>query len=148
MNLRVLAATVAGGVTLFLLGWLVYGVVLESFMKEHMNQFPGLMKEPMPEMVPLVLANIVAAGLMAFVFEHWASIRTFAGGLVGGAIIMFLVALYIDLSFWAFMNLMKDFVGLVVDVIAATAIGAVTGGVVGMVLGLMQGRGSEEAPAA
>jgi hypothetical protein len=145
MNLRVLAATVAGGVTLFLLGWLVYGVLLESFMREHMNQFPGLMKEPMPEMVPLILANMVAAGLMAYVFEYWATIRTFMGGLIGGAIIMFLVVLYIDLSFWAFMNLMKDLTGLVVDVVASTVLGAITGGVVGFVLGAMHGRAGEAA---
>lgn len=147
MNLRVLAATVAGGFTLFLLGWLVYGILLESFMKAHMNQFPGLMKEPMPDMVPLILANLVGAGLMAVVFDHWASIRTFKGGLIGGAIIMFLVALYIDLSFWSFMNLMKDFSAVAVDVFAATCIGAVTGGVVGQVLGMMD-RNPENAAAA
>jgi len=137
MLLRVLAATVAGGITLFFLGWLVYGILLMDFMKDNMVNYPGLMKEPMPDMVPLVIANLVIAGLFAFVFEYWATIRTFVGGLKGGAIMMFLIALYIDLSFMSFMNIMKGMTPVIVDVIAATVIGAIAGGVIGLVLGAM-----------
>jgi hypothetical protein len=137
MNMRILVATVAGGVTLFLLGWLVYGVLLSDFMKTNMVQYPGLMKEPMPDMVPLVLANLVLAALFAFVFDYWASIRTFMSGLIGGVVLMFLISLYFDLSALSFMNLMKGITPVIVDVVAATSIGAITGGVVGLVLGLM-----------
>src|SRR3982750_3703069 len=108
MNIRVLAATIAGAVTLFLLGYLIYGVLLEPYFKSHMIQHPGLMKEPMPDMVPLVLANLVVAALFAFVFDYWATISTFVGGLIGGAVLMFLISLYVDLSYLAFMNLIKD----------------------------------------
>lgn len=137
MLLRILAATVAGGIALFFLGWLVYGILLMDFMKDNMINYPGLMKEPMPDMVPLVLANLIIAGLFAFVFEYWATIRTFVGGLKGGAIMMFLIALYIDLSFMSFMNIMKGITPVIVDVIAATVIGAIAGGVIGLVLGAM-----------
>ena len=143
MNLRVLVATVAGGATLFLLGFLVYGVLLANYMKASMVQYPGLMKEPMPDFVPLVLANLAITGLFAFVFDHWAHIRTFTSGLVGGAMMMFLIALYLDLSGLSFMNLMIGITPLIVDVIAITAIGAITGGVVGLVLGLMARKTAE-----
>ena len=41
MLLRVLAATVAGGITLFFLGWLVYGILLMDFMKDNMVNYPA-----------------------------------------------------------------------------------------------------------
>ncbi|MFN6964232.1 MAG: hypothetical protein ACK4S4_10765 [Pyrinomonadaceae bacterium] len=136
MNTRVVAATVAGGIVLFFLGWLAYGILLADFMKAHTVQYAGLNKEPMPDMVPLVLSNLAISALMAIVFDHWASIRTFKGGLIGGGLIMLLVALYVDLAFLAFMNLL-DLTVVLVDVVVATLLGAITGGVIGQVLGMM-----------
>ena len=137
MLMRVLAATVAGGITFFLLGFIIYGVLLDKYMKENMISYPGLMKEPMPDMVPLVIANLVLAGLFAFVFEYWATIRTFVGGLRGGAIMTFLLALHSDLIAVSMMNLMKGMTPIVVDIIVVTVMGALAGGVVGLVLGVM-----------
>lgn len=137
MLVRILAATVVGGIAFFFIGWLIYGVLLAQYMKDSTISYPGLMKEPMPDMVPLILANLVIAGLFAFVFEYWATIRTFVGGMKGGAIMMFLIALYIDLNYMAFMNIMKGFTPLIVDVLAATVIGAIVGGLIGLVLGKM-----------
>ena len=143
MLVRVLAATVAGGIANFALGFVIYGMLLDPYFKANMVVYQGLMKEPMPDMVPLVIANLVSAFLFAFIFDYWASIKTFVGGLKGGAIIMFLMAVIIDLQFLAFMNLWKGgFVPIVVDVIAATVMGAIVGGVIGAVLGLMNKDGA------
>jgi len=139
MNIRVIAATIAGAAVFFFLGWLVYGMLLADFMKQHMVQYAGLTKEPMPDMVPLVLSNLVIAALLAFVFDKWASIRTFKGGAIGGAVMMFFIALHVDLSFLAFMNLL-NLTMAAVDVAAAAALGAITGGVIALVLGLMSGQ--------
>jgi hypothetical protein len=145
---RVLVATIAGGVAFFALGFLIYGLLLDPYMKANMISYPGLMKEPMPDMVPLIVANLANAFLFAFIFDYWAGIRTFVGGLKGGAILMFLTAVIIDLQFLAFMNLWKGgFVPVIVDIIAATILGALSGGVIGLVLGLMS-KGSAATPAA
>ena len=137
MILRVLAASLAGAVVFFGLGFVIYGVLLDAYFKANMVAYPGLMKEPMPDMVMLFAWNFMMAFLFAFVFDKWAGIRTFVGGLKGGAILQLIVALIIQLQYLAFMNIMKGYLPSVVDVLAATVLGAIAGGVVGLVLGLM-----------
>ena len=52
---------------------------------------------------------------------------------------MFLTALGMDLQFVAFMNLWKNGpVPMIVDILAATVLGALAGGVIGLVLGAMK----------
>ena len=114
-----------------------------GYMHSNMIVYAGLMKEPMPDFVYLVIANLVSAFMFAFVFDQWAGIKTFVGGLKGGAILMFFIAVTLDLQFLAFMNLWKGgFVPIVVDVIAATVLGAIVGGVIGQVLGMMNKGGA------
>lgn len=137
MLTRLLAATVAGGIAFFVLGFVIYGLILDPMvMKPNMNEFPGLMKE-MPSWIPLVLANMVSAFFVAYIFDRWASIRTFVGGMKAGAIIMFLIALSFQLMFIAFWNLTKNYIPNVADVIGSTVLGAIGGGVIGQVLGMM-----------
>ncbi len=137
MVTRLLAAAVAGGITFFVLGFLIYGLLLEnSVMKPNMNTYPGLMNE-VPVWVPLVLSNFVSALLLAYIFEKWAGIRTFAGGFQAGAIVWFLIALSFQLLFLAFMNLHKNYIPVVADIIGSTVMGAIAGGVIAQVLGMM-----------
>jgi hypothetical protein len=134
---RVLAATVAGGIAFFILGFLIYGLVLDPLVIRP-NTSPEvlkLMKDP-PVWVLLILGNFVAAFLLAYIFEKWATIRTFVGGLTGGATIFFLYALHTQLMFAAFMN-MTSYVPMIADIIGSTILGSLAGGVVGLVLGKM-----------
>jgi hypothetical protein len=138
MLTRILAATVAGGVAFFLFGFVIYGLILDNMvMKPNMNAFPGLMNE-MPVWVPLILANLVSALLLAYIFDKWAGISTFVGGMQGGAIVWFLTSLSFQLMFLAFMNLHKNYIPVVADVLGSTVLGAICGGVIGQVLGMMK----------
>ncbi|MFN0139378.1 MAG: hypothetical protein ACKVQW_04735 [Pyrinomonadaceae bacterium] len=144
MLTRVLAAAVAGGVTFFVLGFVIYGLILENaVMKPNMNTYPGLMNET-PVWIPLVLANLVSAFLLAYIFDKWAGIRTFIRGMQGGAVVWFLIALSFQLMFLAFMNLHKNYIPVIADVLGSTVMGAIGGGVIGQVLGMMnKGAASE-----
>jgi hypothetical protein len=135
---RVLAATVAGGIAFFILGFIIYGLILDPMvMKPNMNPDAAkLMKDP-PAWIPLVLANFVSALLLSYIFDTWAGIRTFVGGLRGGAIVYFLMSLSFQLMFAAFMNIATSYVPAVADVIGSTILGALVGGVIGLVLGMM-----------
>jgi len=144
MNTRVIVATIAGGAALFLLGFLIYGLLLEGWMKSQMVEYKGIMNET-PNFATLIIANIVWALLVALIFDRWASISTFAGGLVGGAMISFLMILYYDLMNVSFMNLFTGFTAVFVDVIAFTIIGALAGGVVAAILGMMNKAATAEA---
>jgi hypothetical protein len=135
---RVLAATLAGGIAFFIFGFIIYGLILDPLvMKPNMNpEVAKFMKDP-PEWVFLVLGNLVAAFLLAYIFEWWATIRTFAGGFIGGAVIFFIIALHIQLMFAAFMNMTTGMMPMIADIIGSTILGGIAGGVVGLVLGKM-----------
>ncbi|MEP6787618.1 MAG: hypothetical protein ABJB40_04255 [Acidobacteriota bacterium] len=137
MLLRLLASTVAGAIVFYAVGFLLFGVLLDPIMKNYMNHFPGLMKEPMPDMLFLPLWNLAMAFLFAIVFEKWAGIRTFVGGLKGGFVLMLIIAMILDLNYVAFMNIYNGPVAFIIDVGAATALGTLAAGVVGAVLGMM-----------
>ncbi len=136
MNLRTAVAAVVGAIVLFAVGFLTWGVLLADFMKENTVQYAGLMKDP-PDFVPLILHDLVLAWFVAFIFDQWAGIRTVAGGAVGGALVFFAIALATDLAFLAFMDIFKGLAIVAVDVAAATFVGAITGGVIGPILGKM-----------
>ncbi len=137
MITRLLVAAVAGGVAMFVFGFLIYGLVLDPLlMRPNMFTYTGLMNDP-PGFVPLALGNFVSGFLLAYIFEKWAGIRTFITGMQAGAIIWFLFALSMQLMFMAFMNLHKNFIPPLSDVVGSTVLGGIAGGVVGYVLGLM-----------
>lgn len=137
MLARILAATIAGGIAFFLLGWVIYGVVLDPMViKPNMIEYAGLVRDP-PGMIALILANLVNAFYLAFIFDKWAGIRTFGGGVKGGAIVMFLVGLTFQLMMMSFMNTTKNYIPMVADLCGSTVLGAIVGGVVGLVLGKM-----------
>ena len=137
MIVRVIAASFAGALVFFLLGFVIYTFAVDPIMKGHMNQFQGLMKEPMPSLGFLFAWNFMMSFLFAFIFEKWAGIRTFVGGIKAGFVLMLIIAVMTDLNYLAFMNVYKDFFAPVIDVVAATFLGTVACGVIGLVLGLM-----------
>jgi hypothetical protein len=138
MMTRLLAATIVGGIAFFIIGFLIYGVVLDPMvMKPNLNNYPGLVNET-PLFVPLIAANLVSAFLLTYIFDRWASISTFMGGLKAGAIILFLMALSFQLMFISFINLSKNCIPPVADVVGSTVMGALCGGIIGAVLGAMK----------
>ena len=137
MMFRVLVGSVAGAAALFALGYLIFGIMIVSFMREHTFQYAGMMKET-PDLIMLFLSNLVMAAMLAIVFEHWTSTRTFIGGSKLGALLGFFVALNIDLSELGYMNLYRGYAPIPVDVMAETVRTALAGGVIGAVLGLMK----------
>jgi hypothetical protein len=133
MNGRFFLATLAGTVVAFFLGWLIFGILLMGFYETNTTHYEGLMKQ-MPDMLPIILANLSMAFFLAFVFQRWANTRTFVKGFGNGIFITFLWILGFDLFFLASMNLYPLSV-VVVDIIANTLLGGIVGGVVAWVLG-------------
>lgn len=136
MIMRVLAGTLAGAITLFVLGYLIYGILLISYMKANTFQYAGLVRDT-PDLIVIFLSNLVMAFMLAVVIEYWASIRTFVGGMKVGAILGFLVALSIDLGELGYMNLYRGYALIALDVLGETLRDGIAGGVIGAVLGLM-----------
>jgi hypothetical protein len=137
MNLRVLVAAVAGAIVMFFLGFLIFGVALSGFMKAHIVAAAVPVVKEMPDMVPLVLSNLVFSWFYALVFDQWAGIKTFVGGVLGGMMIGIPVAIAIDLNFMSMFNIYSGFIVILVDAIAIGIMSGLSGGVIGFVLGKM-----------
>lgn len=136
MNTRVLLAALAGGVAAFLLGWLLYGMLLMDIMRSINPQVAGYEKDP-PMLLGIFLSNVVWALFLAMIFNRWANINTWRSGAMAGAWMSALIALSIDLYFLAATNVMS-FNGMLLDVVSNVVMGAAIGAVVGWALGFRQ----------
>jgi hypothetical protein len=142
MIVRLIVATIVGGIVCFGAGFVIYGLLLGPMFMEpnvhvYTNEYGTLMKDP-PSVIPLILANLTFPFLIALIFEKWANIRTLATGAMAGAIIFFLTTLYVGFSFFAFFRLYKNFIPLLADLAGSLVLGALVGGAIGLVLGLMK----------
>lgn len=129
MNAKLIISTIAGGITYFILGFLVYGMLFaDSFTPNA-----AIVKEPM-EMWAMVFSCLIFAFLIALISQRWAGVKTFSGGLVTGAIIGGLVSASVDLGMYSMYNLMA-LNTLLLDVVLNGIISGIAGGVIGLVLG-------------
>ena len=132
-NKKFLSGTLVGGVVNFLLGFVFYVVLFQGFFEANAGSATGVAKAEMAWW-PLILGNLALAALITYIFLNWANISSFAGGLKAGAIIGFLMALGYDMIMFDTTNIMT-LTGSLVDVAISTIMWAITGGVIGAILG-------------
>lgn len=131
---KILSGGIAGGVAYFLLGWLVYGMALASYMASHSN--PCVMR-PMEEMIwwSMIVSNLISGILLALIIG-WSGNSSVAGGAKTGAIIGVLMGLALDLSFYSMSTMFTDLGAVFVDIIAYTVMSIGAGAVIGWVMGM------------
>jgi hypothetical protein len=123
--MKILKGTIIGGLTYFILGWIIYGIFLMNFTSTYMNQCTA---RGANEMVwwAIILSNIIN-GLMLTLILNWSGAKKWLDGMKTGAIYGFLVVAGFDLSTWSMTTTFKTFWILLFDVGVATAMMAVTG---------------------
>jgi hypothetical protein len=128
-------ATLAGFVVLFLMGWLLYGMLLMDFFAANAGSATGVMRSD-TEMVwwALILGNVLQSYLLVYIFGKWGNITTFGAGLQNGAIIGLILGYAYDLTMYGTSNTM-NLTGTLVDPLVAAVMMGVAGGVIGTVLG-------------
>lgn len=133
-NNKVLLAGLLGGVTLFILGWIVYGMLLMQFMAD--NASPGVNKTP-EEMsfAWIIVSNLASGYFFAVVFGKYANITTAMAGAQAGALIGFLMGLGVDTAMFATTHL-YNMTSMWVDIAVWTVMSSITGAVVAAVLGM------------
>lgn len=124
-----LLATLAGTVVCFLLGWGIWGFALADFFDGH--TITQTMKDP-PDMLWLVIANIVQVFALATIYGKWAeghhsASEGFKFGVWVG-IFMFGTSLL-----WFATSEFMDLTGHVVDGIASIVFWGVVGAIIGIV---------------
>lgn len=135
MNSKAIIAGVLGGITAFLLGWLFYGILLKDTFAGMMGSATGVMRAD-EEMIfwALGLGNIIIGILFAYIFSTWAGIKTFMGGLQGGAVLGFLFTAGYDFIGYGTSN-MFILNGVLLDCVVGTIMTGISAGVVGWWLG-------------
>ena len=128
MNTKTLLGALIAGVVSFLLGWLIFGILLMDYYTANKVQYPGLLKDPM-EIWPIAVADLAWGLLVSWIFSM-ANIKTVAKGVTVGFLIGFLMVLGFDLFVYAELNLYSTrLLGL--DVIMNGIMGAASGAVLG-----------------
>ena len=139
MNQRVILATLGGAVVCFLVGWGVYGMLLDSFYRGELSAWSSIMKteEHMTAMdiVNMFISNVGWALLLALIFSKFAGIANPKSGFIAGAWMSIIIACAIDFQFMA-MYMGFGFKLLAVDVVMAGFMGGVCGATVGFILGM------------
>ncbi len=128
-------ATVVGFVVLFLLGWLLYGALLMDFYASNAGSATGVNRGE-DEMVwwALIAGNFLQAYLLVYIFGTWAGIKTFMGGLKGGATIGLILGFGMNLTIYGTSNMM-NLTATLVDPFVFAIMMAITGGAIGWMLG-------------
>jgi hypothetical protein len=115
---KLLFGGVTGGVILFLLGWLIYGVLLVGFYSTNAGTATGVNKSMEEMNMGLIfLANLSWGFLMSFILSRWTRPKSIADGLKTGALVGILSGSGFDLLTYATTNIMT-INGAIVDIVA------------------------------
>lgn len=131
---KILIAGFIGGIVALLLGFIFYGLALESFFAENMGSASGVMKSDAEFSWPAMVLGHIAYGMVfAVIYGRWASITTFATGAKAGAVLGFLYGSATDLIFFGSTN-MSNLTATLADIVIMTIMSAIIGGVVAITL--------------
>ena len=109
-----------------------------DYFEANTIHYEGLTNNP-PILWAIFLSGLAITLLFSFLFEKM-NINSIAGGFKYGAIIYFLFSLSMALYFYAAMNYYSGTTIMVVDVLASTVYGGLTGAVIGAILGRGQAK--------
>lgn len=132
--MKILRGTLFGGIAYFLIGWLVYGVLLYNFFSPMTNTCAN---RPEGEMVwwAMILSNLLIA-LFLTLFLKWSGARSVTDGLKTGALFGALFTATIDLSLYSMTTMYKSLVPVVLETLASAVVMAA----VGMIIVLTWGK--------
>jgi len=135
--MKILRGILFGGIAYFLLGWLVYGVLLYDFFSPMTNTCAN---RPDMEMIwwAIILSNLLLA-LFLTLFLKWSGARAIIDGLKTGALFGALFTATIDLSLYSMTTMYKSLLPIVLEIVASAVIMAV----VGMIIVLTWGKPKE-----
>lgn len=133
---KFLIGTLVGGISFFLLGYLIYGMALSGFYMNHSIAPAGAMKA-MNEIVwwALIVGNLAGGALLTWVILKLGNAGSFGSSFGTGAAIGFFMALSMNFIRYATGNSV-DLTATIADVGVSTVLNGIVGGIIGAVLGM------------
>lgn len=131
--MKILRGTVFGGIAYFLMGWLVWGMLLMDFYTANFNQCSS---RPDMEMIwwAMIVSNLTLA-LLLTLFLKWSGAKGVVDGLKTGALFGFLYSFGLDLGFHSMTTMYNNYTAIIVDVVVNTLVMAVLGLVIVLLWG-------------
>jgi len=132
---KFLVGGIIGGIVFFLLGYLIYGMLLMDFMSSNAGTATGVMKTE-SEMVwwALIAGNLFSGLALSYVLNK-AGVNSASAGAITGAVFGLLICAAFDLTMFGTSNI-YSMNGMLVDICASTVMSAIVGGVIGWYLGM------------
>jgi hypothetical protein len=130
---RILVGGIVGGVVFFLLGWLIYGIILAGYFAANGN--PSIMR-PMDQMIwwALILSNLSWGFTLAVIFS-WSNTSGWMEGAKKGAVFGLLTALAIDLGYYAMSTMYSNIMPVLVDAVATVVMVGIGGALIAWAMG-------------
>ena len=132
MNRTFIQATVAGAAALFVVGFLLFGLVLAGFYENNVGSATGVTKAP-PEWLWLILSTLALAALLTLVLR-WKGANDAATGAKAAAIVGLLFAMSVDFGSYSMTNV-QNLTATLLDPIFSAGYMASGGAVIGIMLG-------------
>ena len=129
---RCVLGTLAGGVTLFVLGYVTYGITFAGFFAANSGSATGVEREALA-LWAIALGQLAWGGMLTLVIG-WARISTAGEGIKVGAIVGLLSALGIDLTLYGATNI-QNLTATLVDPILTMVLNGCAGFVIALVVG-------------
>lgn len=139
MTGRQIVAGVVGGIVLFVMGFLLYGLAFMGFFEANAGSATGVYKE-VPTFWALGLGQLLTGIFLALILARWPGARSFAGGLKVSLGLGLLLGFAFDLTWYGTTNIM-NLTGTLVDPFVLAVEFGVAGGVIGAMLPPSSGRG-------
>jgi hypothetical protein len=138
MNSKSILAGIAGGIVLFLFGYLVYGMLLSNFMSTHAGTATNVPRNMNDYMLWLIAAgNLIYAFLLVYIFGK-AGISSVGNGFATGAIVGLLTTASSAFISYATTNLLTGS-GMAADIVAFGILSGIAGAVIAWVKGMGKG---------
>lgn len=133
MDMKILKGTIFGGVVYFLIGWLVYGILLADFSAANFNQCAN---RPMAEMIywAMIISNLSYALFLTLMLK-WSGASGWMDGLKTGALFGLLFSVTIDFSFYSMTTMFNNTSSMIIDIVVNAVVAAIIGTVIVLVWG-------------
>ncbi len=129
---RFLTGTVVGGIVIFVLGYLIYGMALKGFYDANMGTATGVMRES-PMLWSVAIGSLFQAAFLTVVIG-WAGAGSAGAGFRVGAIAGFLVSAAMDFIMYGTNNV-SNLTATIVDPLITLVFAGISGAVIAAVAG-------------
>jgi hypothetical protein len=134
---KMLIGTVVGGVTFFLLGGLIYAVILGNFYEANLGSATGVLRE-LPILWAMVVSQLGMAAVVTYVFLL-SDVASASNGLKTGAILGLLLGIAISFDLYSVTNWSNSTVAFVEPIVWVVRT-ALAGAAIGWALGRGSGK--------